>query len=208
MKTFGILETQTLVSLHLYGDETPNLESIRPRDKWEQNNADAPWNQENADSEADWSESIWIPPTIVPLVKLPQPTLDVTKEYCEPKLVWFSDRVERDWEIKTIPPIPPEQIEEEAIRKAAKLAFIEKQKILYAPYIVQPENFSLATSVEDQNAFTRLLTLLNIANASDNFETTISDVSNNLHTLTFGRFKQIMLAYGLELHNRWIQFKS
>jgi hypothetical protein len=208
MKTYGITETQTLISLQLKEDGTPDVQSLRPRDKWEQDNADAPWNQENADAETDWSESIWIPPTIIPLVKLPQPTLDITKEYCEPKLVWFSDRVERDWEIKTIPPIPPEQIAEEEARKAAKLALIAKQKILYAPYIVQPENFSLATTVEDQNAFTRLLTLLNTASAPDDFETTISDVSNNLHTLTFGRFKQIMLAYGLELHNRWIQFKS
>lgn len=208
MKTYGILETQTLISLQLNEDGTPNIQSIRPRDKWEQDAIDAPWNQENADTETDWSESIWIPPTIVPLVKLPQPELDVTKEYCEPKLVWFGDRVERDWEIKTIPPIPPEQIAEEAARKAAKLALIEKQKKLYAPYIVQPEGFSLATSVEDQNAFTRLLTLLNTAGVPDNFETTISDVSNKLHTLTFGRYKEIMLAYGLELHTRWIQFKS
>lgn len=159
------------------------------------------------DEEGNWID---VPEdqSVVPLVKLPQPEIDVTKEYCEPKLVWFSDRVERDWEIKTIPPIPPEQIAEEAARKAARLALIEKQKILVAPYVVQPEGFSLATSVEDQNAFTRLLTLLNTAGAVDSFETTISDVSNNLRTLTFGRFKEIMLSYGLELHTRWIQFKS
>jgi hypothetical protein len=208
MKTYGILETQTLVSLQLNADETPRFDSLRPQGKWALADDDAPWNQEGADPNADWSDSIWTPPTIVPLVKLPQPTLDVTKEYCEPKLVWFDDRVERDWEIKTIPPIPPEQIAEEAARKAAKLALIEKQKRLFAPFTVQPENFSLATTVEDQNAFTRLLTLLNTANVPDSFETTISDVSNNLHLLTFGRFKEIMLSYGLEMHSRWVQFKS
>lgn len=114
MKTFGILETQTLVSLYLNDDGTINLELIRPRDKWEQDNSAAPWNQENPSLDTDWSSSIWEPPTIVPLVKLPQPQLDPVTEYCEPKLVWFEDRVERDWEIKTI---LPEQIAE----KAAKL---------------------------------------------------------------------------------------
>ena len=186
MKTYGLKETQELVSIVLDEEGNPRLDTLKPIDAGDD----------------------WTPPEIVPLVKLRQPELDITKEYCEPKLVWFSDRVERDWEIKTIPSIPPEQIAEETARKAAKLALIEKQKKLYAPYIVQPEGFSLATSVEDQNAFTRLLTLLNTAGVPDSFETTISDVSNNLHTLTFGRFKEIMLSYGLELHNRWIQFKS
>jgi hypothetical protein len=186
MKTYGLKEKQELISIPLDDDNNPRLDTLKPP---------------NAGDD-------WIPPEVIPLVKLLQPTLNPLKEYCKPKLVWFSDRVERDWEIKTIPPIPPEQIAEEAARKAAKLALIEKQKKLYAPYIVRPEDFSLATSVEDQNAFTRLLTLLNTANVPDSFETTISDVSNKLHTLTFGRFKEIMLSYGLEIHTRWIQFKS
>jgi len=207
MKTFGILETQTLVSLYLNDDETINLEPLRPRDKWEQGNLAAPWNQENPNLDTDWSSSIWEPPTIVPLVKLPQPQLDPVTEYCEPKLVWFEDRVERDWEIKTIPPIPPEQIAEEAARKAAKLAIAEKQKRLYAPYLVLPENFYLVTTVEDQNAFTRLLTLLTLANADNNSQTTISDSSGVYHQLSVSRFKEIMISYGLEIHQRWIQYK-
>lgn len=186
MKTFGLLETQELISIVLDDDGNPRLDTLKPIDAGDD----------------------WIPPTIVPLIKLPQPQLDVTKEYCEPKLVWFNDRVERDWEIKNIPETPPEQIADESARKAARLAIVEKQNLLVVPYSVDPEGFSLATSVEDQNAFTRLLTLLNTAGAPDSFETTISDVYNNLHTLTFGRFKEIMIAYGLELHNRWIQFKS
>jgi hypothetical protein len=208
MKTFGILESQTLVSLQLNADDSPRFDAIRPQSKWAPTDDDAPWNQEGADPDSDWSEYVWQPPTIVPLVKLPQPSLDPLTEYCEPKLVWFEDRVERDWEIKQIPQIPPEQIAKEEARKAAKLALIEKQKRLTAPYLVQPEGFSLATTVEDQNAFTRLLTLLTTANAPDGFETTISDASNNLHSLTFGRFKEIMLSYGLEMHSRWMEFKS
>jgi hypothetical protein len=186
MKTYGILETQELLSIVLDDDGNPRLDTLKPIGAGDD----------------------WIPPTIIPLVKLPQPQLDPLTEYCEPKLVWFNDRVERDWEIKTIPPTPPEQIADESARRAAKLAIVEKQRLLNAPYVVQPEGFSLATSVEDQNAFTRLLTLLNTAGTPDSFETVISDVYNNLHTLTFGRFKEIMIAYGLELHNRWIQFKS
>lgn len=186
MKTYGLKEKQELISIPLDEDNNPRIDTLKPSDAGDD----------------------WTPPEIIPLVKLPQPTLNPLTEYCEPKLVWYEDRVERDWEIKSIPPIDPEQIAEEEARKAARQALFLKQKALVAPYTVIPENFALATTVEDQNAFTRLLTLLNTSGASEDYNVTISDANNNLHTTTFKRFKEIMLMYGMEMHRRWIEFKS
>lgn len=38
---------------------------------------------------------------VVPLIKLSKPEHNIITEYCEPKLIWYEDRVERDWDIKT-----------------------------------------------------------------------------------------------------------
>lgn len=130
----------------------------------------APWNapEPNRDPTAyldDKGEPLyWETPKLVPLVKLPRPEHDELTHYVEPKLVWFEDRVERDWEIL---PIPASVIENRATQEAlaaVKRAAAERLRLLYADYQVQPEGFSLAMQESDQNAFTRLLTLLQTAN--------------------------------------------
>lgn len=187
MKTFGIKETQELTSLNLDEEGNPKLDMLKPREAPED----------------------WVPPVIIPLVKLSKPTdYDGTKFYPVPKIVWYDDRVERDWELVAIPPGPVEDIVGNEAREAAQQAAALKLAMLTAPFQVTPEGFSLATSESDQNAFSRLLTLLNVANTSDDFKTTIADVQGNLQTITFGRFKQIMISYGLEIHHRWIKFKQ
>jgi hypothetical protein len=186
MKTYGLKATQELISIVLDEEGNPRLDTLK--------------------KPGDGDD--WVAPEIIPLVKLPKPEVDVLTQYVEPKLVWYEDRVERDWEIKEIPPGDPEEIAEQEARKAAKLALIEKTKILFAPYVVDPEGFSLATQENDQNAFTRLLTLLNTAGAPNEMETSIADINNVVHNITVGRFKQIMVVYGLEIHNRWIAFRS
>jgi hypothetical protein len=113
MKTFGLPESQTLVSLQLNADGTPRFDAIRPAGKWAQTDDDAPWNQEGADPESDWSDHFWTPPAVVPLVKLPQPQVSATQK-AVPVLIWHEDRVERAWQIvdKT-----PEEIAEDARKR-------------------------------------------------------------------------------------------
>lgn len=77
MKTFGIAETQTLVSLELDADGHPMIDILKP-----------------AESGDDW-----IAPTLLPLVKLPKPDLTDTQE-ADPVLVWGTDSVERQWIIR------------------------------------------------------------------------------------------------------------
>lgn len=36
---------------------------------------------------------------VIPLIKLDKPEYDSKLFYCAPKLVWFEDKVERDWDI-------------------------------------------------------------------------------------------------------------
>jgi len=74
MKTFGIIDTQELVSLAVDEREQP----IYPRP---------------SDAGEDWEQ-----PRLVPLVKLPMHAI-TAKQKAQPKLVWHEDRVERDWDI-------------------------------------------------------------------------------------------------------------
>jgi hypothetical protein len=92
--------------------------------------------------------------------------------------------------------------EELAAREAAKLAAI-KAAAMSAPYAVLPEGFSLATAESDQNAFTRLLQLLGIAQAPDEMPVTIADAEGQKHTVTVARLREILVGYGFEIHSRW-----
>ena len=77
MKTFGIPETQTLVSLLLDEQGEPIFDSLAPVPRPDD----------------------WTPPPVVPLVKLDAPTYDASTHRVEPTLVWHADRVERDWSV-------------------------------------------------------------------------------------------------------------
>jgi hypothetical protein len=79
MKTFGNPTTQELITLQT--DENGTAIFERPRDAAED----------------------WQPPAIVPLVKVPLPVVGTTQK-AEPHLVWFSDRVERQWLIADLSP--------------------------------------------------------------------------------------------------------
>jgi hypothetical protein len=77
MKTFGLLETQTLMTLPTNADGEPILDDLRPDD----------------------ADENWQPPDVVPLVKLSAPDL-TADETAEPTLIWHNDRVERDWLVR------------------------------------------------------------------------------------------------------------
>jgi len=81
MKTYGLPETQTLVSIVLDENGDPRLDTLAPNPRPED----------------------WTPPDIVPLVKIEKPA-DTATHTSEPVLVWFDDRVERQWQAFPIPP--------------------------------------------------------------------------------------------------------
>jgi len=77
IKTFGRIDTQEIISLQTDEAGDPKAESLKP--------AAAP--------------DDWTAPVLIPLVKLPKPAFDPLAQKVEPKLVWKTDKVERDWEI-------------------------------------------------------------------------------------------------------------
>lgn len=81
MKTYGLTLTQELVSIVLDDEGNPRLDTLAP--------------QPIPDD--------WTPPEIVPLVKLDPPSL-AAGETCDPTLVWYSDRVERQWIVRDLSP--------------------------------------------------------------------------------------------------------
>jgi hypothetical protein len=186
MKTYGLVKEKQLISIVLDEEGNPRLDTLAPNPKPED----------------------WVAPEIVPLVKLDQPTYDVLTQYVEPKLVWHTDRVERDWDILAIPQQTLLQQASDAAKKAAKEAEAAKLQLLYADFIVQPEGFALATKEDDQNTFTRLMTLINVSNAPDSATMALYDSNGTLRSLTVGRIKEILVAYGLEIFSRWQTYKS
>jgi hypothetical protein len=83
MKTFGLIwpdGTQELCSIVLDDDGNPRMDTIEPYPKQEG----------------------WIVPQVLPLVKIPKPEQGAW----EPNVVWFEDRVERQWVAGTPAPAP------------------------------------------------------------------------------------------------------
>ena len=83
MKTFGLIwpdGTQELRSIVLDDDGNPRMDTLEPHPKPE-----------------DWEA-----PQLLPLVKIPKPEQGAW----EPNVVWFADRVERQWVEGTPAPLP------------------------------------------------------------------------------------------------------
>jgi hypothetical protein len=74
-KQFGIAATQTLVMVPVDDLGAPDTDSLAPHPRPEE----------------------WTTPDLIPLVKLPAPAHDPATHQCEPVLVWYQDRVHRDW---------------------------------------------------------------------------------------------------------------
>lgn len=85
MKQFGLVSTRELISIPLDDDGNPRLDTLAP--------------QPIPDD--------WTPPAVVPLNKLEQPACDPATHRCTPVLVWFEDRVERQW---TLTPLTREEL--------------------------------------------------------------------------------------------------
>jgi hypothetical protein len=85
MNTYGAIYAdgrQELVSIVLDENDEPRLDTLAPYPTPED----------------------WVAPQIIPLVKLDPPA---DGQHYEPTLVWFPDRVERQWVAAPPPPAPP-----------------------------------------------------------------------------------------------------
>jgi hypothetical protein len=126
MKTFGISSTLQLVDLPATPCGEPDWLAATPPGMFTAQDPRAPWNQ---DPRAPWNAPdpvlsedaapdtpqlepinrdpsaypglLWTPPEVVPLVKLAAPEV-ISGMVAEPLLVWHSDRVERDWEVRNM----------------------------------------------------------------------------------------------------------
>jgi hypothetical protein len=83
MKTYGVIyeDKKELISIVLDDEGNPRLDTLKPHDAGDG----------------------WEPPTIIPLVKLPEPEYNSDTEFIEPDIVWFEDRVERQWRVLFLP---------------------------------------------------------------------------------------------------------
>lgn len=59
------------------------------------------------------------------------------------------------------------------------------------------QGIKLGVTIESQNAFTRMMTLIEQATMPDSQEVKVQDVYKETHTLTVGEFKVEMVSYGL-----------
>ena len=185
MKTYGLVEERKLVSIVLDDEGNPRLDTLKPMGAGED----------------------WVAPVIVPAVKLDVPEYDIATHYVVPKLVWFEDRVERQWEVLPIPPKSDLDTASMEARKAAKEAEAERLKRIHADYTVEPEGFNLSAKEEDQNTLTRLLTLINLTGMPDSADVSIIDSTGQYRSLKVKRLKEILTGYGLEIYNRMQTYK-
>jgi hypothetical protein len=87
-----------------------------------------------------------------------------------------------------------------AKEKSSEKIFQEK---ISAGFLVEPEGFILGLKTEDQNAFANLLTLMNLSGVGNDYLLSIADKNGDLVSVTFERFKQIIISYGIYYQNLW-----
>lgn len=125
MKTYGNLDVRELISIPLDDAGNPRLETLAPTP----------------------TPDDWTPPAVVPLVKLEQPACDPATHRCTPALVWFEDRVERQW---ITDPLTPEEI-------AAAARKVWPNAALFLAEFTMPELAAIELSLDGTIAALRLL---------------------------------------------------
>jgi hypothetical protein len=89
---------------------------------------------------------------------------------------------------------------------AAVVYFASLNNQTVEPFNVQPENYKLAVSKEDENEFSKLITLLNLAVQQNKIlpssEITIWDNLKQPQSITVERFLQVMVDYGMYLYSK------
>ena len=125
MKTYGNLNTRELISIPLDDDGNPRLETLAP-----------------TPTPADWT-----PPAVVPIIKLEQPDNEPATHRYSPVLVWFEDRVERQW-IST--PLTSEEL-------ATLARKVWPNSSLFLAEFTMPELAAISLSLDPTIAALRLL---------------------------------------------------
>jgi hypothetical protein len=166
MKTFGLLATQTLVSLPFDDDGNAITDSLKPHDAGDD----------------------WTPPVVVPLVKIDKPT-EPSGKVAEPKLVWFEDRVERQWDLVDLSPA--------ALRETIEATF---RTTVAAGHCITPEGWCLAMDDIDRANWSQLLVLLREAEGLGGItgESTVQflDITGTPRQLTLTRFREVIVGLG------------
>ena len=105
MKTYGLIETQTFLSIITDGDNNPRLDTICPRGQYYMDDPSAPWNGPGAlpYNSIEYPNLLWTPPAMVELIKLPYPDIN-SNQTVDPKLIWTETNVTRDWTIRDMTP--------------------------------------------------------------------------------------------------------
>ena len=68
-------------------------------------------------------------------------------------------------------------------------------------FTAQPEGYTLAVQTADETEFNKLITLIQLSISQSKMTTStslkIKDASGNIHTITAGRFLEMMVDYGM-----------
>lgn len=151
----------------------------------------APWNQPEPDrSPSAYPDKVWLLPAWVPLVKIEKPVnYDPVQQAPEPVLVWFEDRVERQW----------------TMRNLSQLEVVSAA--LDAGFLVMPDNFRLFMGKADLNTFNAQLSQLREEEALGNITPAstcpVQDMNKVVHYVTVARFREIMIGYGRYYSQLW-----
>lgn len=125
----------------------------------------------------------------VPVVELDKPVHDASTQTAEPALVWFADRVERQWTLRSL--------------TARELAANAEA----AGYTVQPEGWVLPLGKSDRNSFTQMLLLVTLSKQAgaitDETPQKITDKYGQPHVLSTARYIEVMLSYGAYYKALW-----
>jgi hypothetical protein len=95
-----------------------------------------------------------------------------------------------------------------AVQKEAHRVFNEKIILGYVTGL----GFNLGVQESDRSQFTQMLVLINSAQMAgfidDSSIQTIADIDGELHDITTGQFKEIILGYGIYCKDLWDEMKQ
>lgn len=140
-KQFGIVEIQELVTLPVENGDIM-FEHMCPPGKFVFDDDNAPWILDPNMDQEDINSLMWYPPKVIPLFKTEKPE-DVEGMVWVPKLSWFPDYVERQWEMKDEVLSFAQQVAKSRTKMASILESlsVEHQAMLFSTRIAVEDAF-------------------------------------------------------------------